>query len=457
MKLFFAITLLFLAINTQALTEQSFVQQLKEAHPFFKQQALTSAVRQVEKRATTANQDWIIGINSDYQREKNAKDAAAIYDNLDTTSAGISATKKFTNTGSQFTLKHTWREKSKDLNTNRSQFSLDYNLPLLRNWGGINDRLGTDVADIEISKNSLERLEAEEAFMLKNLLRFFDLAYAQKQQMINKNRLELTQKELTLVQKKYASSVVEKVDVLLQKDAYQKAKQQLLQAQQELTLLRHEIAITLNIDFEQVVAQVDLYKTYNPKSIVLWTYLQKNSRVLKINKLVEKALNRQLLSFKNQSKVQLDLNLNLSSAGEDDSYSNSLEKQSSAWKVGLGLVYPLGSTKSNSDVEKVNIQLQSLKQSKHEQLLDIYTQAKTLKEKTVLLEEILASNEIQIKIAKERTIEEKQRYSNGNGQASFVINAQNNEQTAQLNYAQSGRNYQKSVLQFRAAIDLLIQ
>jgi hypothetical protein len=31
----------------------------------------------------------------------------------------------------------------------------------------------------------------------------------------------------------------------------------------------------------------------------------------------------------------------------------------------------------------------------------------------------------QIKIAKARTTEEKQRYSNGNGQASFVINAQN--------------------------------
>jgi hypothetical protein len=36
-------------------------------------------------------------------------------------------------------------------------------------------------------------------------------------------------------------------------------------------------------------------------------------------------------------------------------------------------------------------------------------------------------NQAQIKIAKARTAEEKQRYSNGNGEASFVINAQNNE------------------------------
>jgi outer membrane protein TolC len=39
--------------------------------------------------------------------------------------------------------------------------------------------------------------------------------------------------------------VVEKVDVLSQQDAYQTANQKLLQAQQDLTLLRHEIAVAL--------------------------------------------------------------------------------------------------------------------------------------------------------------------------------------------------------------------
>jgi outer membrane protein TolC len=52
--------------------------------------------------------------------------------------------------------------------------------------------------------------------------------------------------------------VVEKVDVLLQQDAYQRANQQLLQAQQDLILLRHEIAIILSLDFSKVVADVHL-------------------------------------------------------------------------------------------------------------------------------------------------------------------------------------------------------
>lgn len=457
MKIFLAVGMLLVVINVRAITEQSFVDRLKSIHPFFKQQALSSKIKQIEKYATSANEDWIVGINSNYQSEKNAKNTSAIYDNLNTTSVDISGTKKHVTTGSDITIKHAWTEKNKDLNTSRNQFSLDYTYPLLRNKNGINDRLSGDVAEIEINKNTLERFEAEEGFILKKLERFIDLAYAQAQQLINQRRLALTKEELTLVKKRYAASVVDKVDVLLQEDAYQKAKQQLLQAQQELTLLRHEIAIMLDLDFEQVVAEINLYKTYNPEIVALRAYLAKNSRLLKINNLARKILKRQLLSFKNQSKAKLDLNLNLSSIGENNSYSNSLNNQSTTWKVGLGLKYPLGGIESDSNIQKTAIQLESLNQSKQEQLLDIYVQAKTLKEKIQLLKEILASNETQIKIAKARTAEEKQRYANGNGQASFVINAQNNEQAVELNYAQVARNYQKSVLQFKAVIDQLTQ
>jgi hypothetical protein len=63
----------------------------------------------------------------------------------------------------------------------------------------------------------------------------------------------------------------------------------------------------------------------------------------------------------------------------------------------------------------------------------------------------------QINIAKARTIEERKRYDDSNGQASFVINAQNNEQSVQLSYAQVAKNYQKTVLKFKATIDQLVK
>ncbi len=457
MKKILIMTVLLGPLNVQALTEQGFVERLRATHPFFNQQALSSKVKLIEKRATKANEDWVIALESLYQSEhKNSGDISMTTSNLDTASIGLSATRKYTNTGSDITLKHTWKDKSKSTDTTNNGFSLDYTYPLLRNKGGINDRLSGDVAQIAINQNTLQRLEAEEGFILGKLSRFIDLAYAQEQQSINERRLALSEKELALVKKKYNASVVEKVDVLLQQDAYQTANQKLLQAQQDLMLLRHEIAVTLDLDFEKVVASTDFYKIYKPSEIALKAYLSKNSRVLKINNLSQKILKRQLLSFKNTAKAKLDLKLGISSTGENTNYSKSLSNQSTTWKVGLGLSYPIGGIEADSNIKKTNIELEILVQSKREQLLDIYTQAKTLKEKIQLLEKMMHANQAQIKIAKARTAEEKQRYSNGNGQASFVINAQNNEQVVKLSYAQVAKNYQKAILEFKASIDQLV-
>jgi outer membrane protein TolC len=166
-------------------------------------------------------------------------------------------------------------------------------------------------------------------------------------------------------------------------------------------------------------------------------------------------LKRQLASFKNESQAQLDLNLGLVSEGENTNYSNALSSQSASWNIGLGLSYPLGGIKSSSNITKAQIKIKRLIQYKREQNLDLSIAITTLREKIILLSELLKSNQKQIMIAKDRTTEEKSQYANGTGKASFVISAQNNEQNAQLGYAQVATNYQKAVLEYRAALDIL--
>jgi len=454
MKQFFiTILILLTGFNAQAISEREFIERLKATHPFFEQQALSSQIKQVEKRLTTANEDWVISINGNYKNENASDISSSTYNKLNTTSADVSATRKIANSGSDITFKHVWKDKNKDVNTTRNRFSLDYTYPLLRNRDGVNDQLDGDVAQIAIEKNTLERLEQEENFILKKLKRFVDLAYAQEQQLINERRLALAGQELNLVKQKFEASVVDKVDVLLQEDAYQRAQQQLLQAQQDLILLRHEIAITLALNFDQVVANTDLYKIYSAKEV----WLLADTRALKITALDQKTLKRQLFSFKNESQAKLDLNLGLASEGENSSYSNSLENQSATWNVGLDWSYPLGGVKSSNNVKKAEIKLARLAQYKREQLLELNVQATILKEKIKLLIQMLKSNKKQISIAKARTVEERGRYANGSGQASFVISAQNNEQNAQLGYAQVATNYQKAVLDFKATIDQLVR
>ncbi len=457
-NIFFFILYLSTSFNAYAMSESEFVERLQNTHPFFEQLNLGSQIKQVEKIATTAPEDWIIGIDTNYE-DKDAEHISSIttYDDLATSSLDLSASKKVFDSGSDITLKHTWKEKSKDIDTTRNKFSLDYTYPLLLNKGGINDRLETDLSSINIEIDRLSKVEKAESFILEKLKKFIDLAYAQQRMVINERRLALAKQELTLVKRKFAASVVDKVDVLLQEDAHQSAKQQLLQAQQDLALLRHEIAIVLNVDLDKVVAEFNLFQPYKDKSNNLKKYLSVNARVLKEADLDKKILQRQLVSFKNESQAKLDLNLGLVSEGENTSYSNSLNNQSPAWNIGLGLSYPLGGTKSKSNIEKTQIKLTQLKAQKQEQLLNLHAQATMLKEKIKLLAKMLASNKLQIDIAKSRTLEEKDRYAKGNGEASFVISAQNNEQNAQLSYAQTAQNYQKSVFEFKASIDQLIK
>jgi outer membrane protein TolC len=452
-------TLSFLtSFYTQAMNEREFVERLQNIHPFFEQLELSTQIKKIEKQATTAAEDWIIGVDVKHKNE-DARHISSIatYNDLTTTSLDVSATKKIFNSGSDVTFKHTWKEKNKDINTTRNKFSVDYSYPLLLNKGGINDRLNTDLATIDIQVNQLDKQEQAENFVLEKLKKFVDLAYAQERRVINEQRLNLANQELTLVKTKFAASVVDKVDVLLQEDAYQNAKQQLLQSEQDLVLLRHEIAIILGMGFDEVIAKFNLYKAYQLSNDNLKEYLSTNSRVLRTTDLNKKNLQRQLKSFKNESRSKLDLNLGLISEGENTTYSNSMDNQSPTWNIGLGLSYPLGGTKSKSNVEKTQIKLTQLRAKKQEQFLDVYVQATVLKEKVNLLSQMLESNKLQIDIAKSRTAEERNRYANGNGEVSFVISAQNNEQNAQIGYAKTAQNYQKSVFEFKATIDQLLQ
>ena len=282
------------------------------------------------------------------------------------------------------------------------------------------------------------------------------MAYAQARLMINNQRLDLATQELALVKQKFTMSVVDKVDVLLQEDAYQSAKQQQLQARQDLNLLRHEMAMILDISFSDVKAEFDLYQHYTTNNDNIKQYLLTNSRVLKIADLNQDLLKRQLKSDKSNSKVELDLRLGISSEGESPHYRDSISKQSPSWNIGLDLNYPIGGTKAKSAIEKTQIKLARVKQQKQEQLLNVHAKANALKQKIQYLLEMLESNKMQIKIAKARTKEEKRRYNNANSQASFVISAQNNEQNANLNHIQVAKNYQQSVLDFKAAIDQLL-
>ena len=442
------------SLMSQTLDKSTFIERLFEVHPFFVGQDLTSKIKRIDEASALATDEWTLGVNSQLKNETDS--ISSTYDDLNTHTLNVSASKSFANNGAKISLSQGWTEKRNDIESSNKKFALDYTIPLWKNKDGINLRMDADIANIEILIDGLDKQEKREQFILEKLKKFIDLSYAQEQKSINEQRLILAAEELDLTTRKYEASIVDMVDLLSQKEAFLKSKQQLLESEQELILLQHEIAILLELDSHEVYINFDLYKEYYFDIEDLRSYIFDNSRTAKIANLNKKVLQRQLLSLENKLEPDLDVNFGLSSESNGTTYLNVLQGFNPAFTVGIDLTYPIGDTKGLSSVAKNQISIDRQEQQKMEQLLSIYSQAKVLKEKIILLSEMIESNRAQIEIAKERATQEKYRYDNSNIQASLVISSQNNEQNAILNLAKTAKNYQKAVLDYRATIDSLL-
>jgi len=423
-----SIALLFSA-NAVAITQSEFAKRLQEVHPFFTQQGFDQQTSKLDYIATTANQDWVLTGSVDSINSLNTQSS----------SSTIGATHNLVDTGADITISNVW---SDGVATDR--LSVSYTQPLLKGIGGVNDQLKGDLSIIKIDINNLKRAQNAEQFILSQLFKLVDLSFAQQQLTLTTQRLELSQQELTLVKEKFTQSVVDQVDVFLQEDAYQRVLQKQFQAEQELDLLKEELSVLLKIPSMQIKSDFNLYTLYQSNLGNLQDYLRQDTTEMKISQLERTLLQRQLLSDKNNTQAQLNLELGASNSNDND------------WRVGLGLSYPLGDTKAKSALEKTQIGLSKAKENSKEQLINLTIKASVLNKKLMHLVKLLGTYQARIKIAHSRALAEKKRYELGNSPISFVISAQNNVHDVNLAYAQVAANYQKSVLEFKAVVDQLL-
>jgi outer membrane protein TolC len=423
-----SIALLFSA-NAAAITQSEFAKRLQEVHPFFTQQGFDQQTSKLDYIATTANQDWVLTGSVDSINSLNTQSS----------SSTIGATHNLVDTGADITISNVWSD-----GVATDKLSVSYTQPLLKGIGGVNDQLKGDLSIIKIDINNLKRAQNAEQFILSQLFKLVDLSFAQQQLTLTTQRLELSQQELTLVKEKFTQSVVDQVDVFLQEDAYQRVLQKQFQAEQELDLLKEELSVLLKIPSMQIKSDFNLYTLYQSNLGNLQDYLRQDTTEMKISQLERTLLQRQLLSDKNNTQAQLNLELGASNSNDND------------WRVGLGLSYPLGDTKAKSALEKTQIGLSKAKENSKEQLINLTIKASVLNKKLMHLVKLLGTYQARIKIAQSRALAEKKRYELGNSPISFVISAQNNVHDVNLAYAQVAANYQKSVLEFKAVVDQLL-
>ena len=446
---------LLLTTNASAITLDEFTERLVESHPYFVQLSLSESQNIVNQKSLSTYTDWKInaGANQSYTGGKDI--SSRLYDNLYSTGYEIGATRKLDSSGATINIAHSLTRNDKDNKANHlNLFSVDYSRPLLQNKDGLNDRLNLDIATINIMASKVSLEEQAENFLARQLSKFIDLALKQEIVQIHKVALNLAKEQLDLTEDKFNNSLVDITALIQEKDNYVKAKQQSLQTNKELIIERRELANLIGAKESDMIIEMNLFKEQklniiNPIDIV------KNSRAIQKYDFDKAIQQRELESNENKTMPNVDLNLGLSSLGEDDKVFGSFGNRDFSWNIGVNISYPLGSRKELLAVENTEIKMSDIDAKKAEAEMNNVQQINYLLAQVDLLSELVELYLEQGALAEEKVIEEQKKFSEARGQKSLVLAARINANQAKMSYLQAAGTYQKIIIDYKAAIDQL--
>lgn len=442
-----------------------FLRQVYANHPFFDQQEMNAQIAEQQQRAYAGAEDWVVVANPGYQyRERSAGNGFfAEKDAQFGARAGVE--REFWADGSRLALNYDYhyldQQYPSSLNTLEEHshgLNLSYSLPLLKNRGGVLSRLAYELQAYEVDVAAIQADEVQEDFLAQRALAYLDWVWLHEQYRIANNRLLLAEEELQRSQQKRRARLAAEVDVLRAQDAVITAQQ----ARQRIAAQHQALQIWLATEsgdetLPQATPAFDLYRTDAPPSLdeVLAT-MTIESRLLKAIDLRLGQAQQELDGLENQTRPELDLVLGAGLASEHPDFNDSYDLDQPQYSIGFNFRYPLGQRTAKADVSRARLQQQQLRQQRANVLLQLAAQMRQLHAQMTVLLDVLALNQRQIDIAKQKTEEELRLHNQGRSELTFVIQSRDNEQNAQLAYAENAATYQRLWLQYQSLSDRLL-
>jgi len=446
---------LLISLNVNAITLNEFSEKLLATHPYFVQLSLSEKSSLLSQKSSLTYSDWNIKAGASETFTGGEDSTSRPYKDLYSTKYEVSANRKVENSGASVNLKHSLTRNDKDsIASHANLLVIDYVRPLLQNKGGINDRLANDLASLDLMAKQVSLKEQAEIFLASKLNKFIDLALKQEVVKNHNISLDLSRQQLDLDEEKFKNSLIDKSVLIQQKDSYVKAKQQLLQSSKELIIERRELAGLIGSKESEMIVDLDLYEVHNLTEIDPDSFVKKLRSIKKYD--YDKIrFQRQLVTFENKTMPNFNLNLGLSSLGEDNKYFGSFGNRDYSWNVGVDISYPLGSRKELINIEQTEISIYDVDARKQEAEIITIQQINFLLAQVDLLSELVLLYLEQGSLAEEMVIEEQIKFDEARGQKSLVIAAKRNANLASLSYLQAAGTYQKIVIDYKSAIDQL--
>lgn len=449
-------------LQSQTITRDDFLNRLRETHPKFQKELIATEIVHSERSGLLGAQDWNLSSSVFYSHEEPTLSFAGP-ERTDAFAISGGLQRSFWSTGARFSASFVSSHASLKIDPFfgfpgsffENRLAVSYVHPLLKNRRGVLDRLEFDLKKFDIDFAEVRANENLENFLSSLSLKFLDWVFLNEQKNIIINRLELSKEELERTERKRKANLVNQADLIRTEDAVRFWEQNRVLAESHWKALQAELAVLAQDKGMYKASPVfDLYILEPETSLDSATeIIRSQSRLVKLLQLRINQLNQRRIGYVDLSRPDLSFVAELNLKEIDEAFGNSLVLDKPDATIGFKFSVPLKNRSAKSQIMKTDLQVMQLEKEIDDLVLSLEASYTNLYIQIRELGKVMALNKKQIESAYERTEEELRLYNQGRGELTFVIQSRDNEQNAQLTYAQNALVYHQLIVRCESLLD----
>ncbi|MFP4460301.1 MAG: TolC family protein [Candidatus Zixiibacteriota bacterium] len=453
--------------NAPEITMDEFQMKIAENHPLFQRVEYGTDIIEVEKRGLLGSQDMNIsaetGVSHFSQISQTQpgglENSQSVYieggiEQLFWESGGIlSADVSMGNSWYSFEDNPMYSQ-SPD-NAFENSIYITYIQPLMKNYKGLLYSLPYEMKDIEIEQSRIDAIEAKEALLAENTLHFLDWAYYKEENDILEKRRKLAKESLEQNQRRRRSNLIDEVDVIRAEASLKAAELQTEANRMNVRALTNRLQeITGDDKIAEYNPKFDIFEMHQLKPVdSLIAYFIRNSRSLTTMRKTITILEKSGEILDESLKDDLSLVTRAGLKQSDKNFIDALIIDQPDVSVSLSWQFPRGKTSGNAEIEANRLKIEQFEKQIEETEIGIISSIRNIHSKLSDMQELLGIYRQQIELAEKQTREELELYRQGRNDYVFVIQSQDAEESARLNYLKSALNYQKLYIQLESILD----
>ncbi len=458
--------------SARATTLESFLAAVRVHHPGLEASALSGRLAESARRGSRGTSDPRLELSTYASAQKPLGRAPFSIVRADSLGSRAGVEKVLWATGGRLSVDRHYRSTEIQLRTDLSPRSLEllgidarqtlreselrvsYTQPLLRNLGGVLDRVEYEVGGDAVAIAELEALEEQEEILAALAVRYLEWVFAHEHAEALGRQRRRAERLVADVRARRQARLVDEVDLLRAVDYLQQLEQGLALARAHWRAQGVELAALARIE---MTVEDDLYAVRRiPPVAIAQAELRRRSRLLETLELRQQSLRTALGASRNDRWPELNLTVAGALKQSDADWRVAIRPDRPEWLVSLQLRVPFGNSAARAQLETARLRLRRADAEARAAALRMESALERLSILIGEYEAVLAGKRAAVQRAAARAREEVAAYDRGRADLTVVLRSQNDEETAQIDYARSALAYQTLVVQYRALSDQLL-